>query len=135
MIIGERLRRSVIQRQDEVFVRTEFARFGSPAQVSRGLDYLIKRGILVKLGKGVYAKAKPSVLSGNAIPVSPVEVLAPIALKKLGVEIKPSRATLNYNRGDSPQIPAGTVLNTGKRRISRKLGFGSQVIQYENAHS
>lgn len=134
MNIGERLRRSVIQRQDEVFVRAEFARFGSPAQVSRGLGYLIQKGILIKLGKGVYAKAKPSMLSGNAIPVRPVEVLAPIALKKLGVDIKPSRATQSYNRGETLQIPAGTVLNTGKRRISRKLGFGSQVIQYENAH-
>ena len=131
MNIEERMKRAITQRRDDVFVRYEFSRFGSEAQVSRALRDFVSAGTLVKLGVGVYAKAKPSVLSGKAIPVKPVDVLAPIALQKLGVSVSPSKLAQAYNAGQTTQIPAGTVLNTGGRRISRKLGFGERYVRYE----
>ena len=85
MPLKDRIKRSITQRGDEVFVRNEFTKFGSPAQISRVLRGLVATGRLVKLGVGIYAKAKPSVLTGKAIPVRPVDVLAPVALQKLGV--------------------------------------------------
>ncbi|MCE2048776.1 hypothetical protein, partial [Burkholderia pseudomallei] len=88
-----------------------------------------------KIGVGVYAKAKRSALSGKPIPVEPVEFLAPEALKKLGVKVYPSRRTAEYNAGQTTQIPAGVVINTGNRRISRKLGFGQKTIEYENNYN
>lgn len=84
----------------------------------------------VKLGLGVFAKAKPSTLTGNPIPVQPLEVLAPLVLQKLGVKVKPSQAVRDYNSGTSQQQAAGIVLDTGPRRITRKLGFGKQTIAY-----
>lgn len=90
MDIESRIRRAVALRKDDVFIRAEFARFGSPAQVSRSLRQLIDAGQLVRLGLGIYAKAKPSALSGKPIPVRPVDVLIPLALKKLGVRVTPS---------------------------------------------
>jgi hypothetical protein len=131
--IVDRIRRSVANRSDEVFLRGEFERFGSPAQVSRALAMLTREGLFVRLGVGVYAKAKASVLSGEPIPVRPLEVLAPQVLRKLGVTVRPSRLTRAYNEGRSPQLPAGIVLNVGNRRISRKLGFKGKVVQYERA--
>ncbi|WP_308142671.1 hypothetical protein [Burkholderia pseudomallei] len=35
------------------------------------------------------------------------------------------------NDGSTTQLPAGGVLNTGTRRIRRKLGFGSQRVLFE----
>lgn len=131
MVLEERIKRSIAQRKDVVFVRKEFDQFGSQSQVSRALKQLVSEGKLVKLGVGIYAKAKPSVLSGKPIPVRPVDVLAPDALKKLGVEVGPSRLTEAYNTGKSTQIPAGTVFNVGQRRISRKISFGGRGIKYE----
>jgi hypothetical protein len=93
----------------------------------------VESGRLVKLGVGIYAKTKPSVLTGKAIPVRPVDVLAPIALQKLGVTVSPNRLGKAYNAGETTQIPAGTVINTGKRRISRRIGFGDRVVTYETA--
>lgn len=87
----------------------------------------------MRLGVGVYAKAKPSVLTGQPIPVRPLEVLAPEALKKLGVPVMPSRLTQDYNAGRSTQLPSGIVLNIGKRRIARKLSFNGKAVQYERA--
>ena len=131
MIVEQRLKRAITQRRDEVFVRSEFNSFGSPAQVNRALRDFIARGILVKLGVGVYAKAKSSALTGNSIPVKPVDLLAPAALQKLGVAVRASQQVAAYNAGTTTQIPAGVVLNTGGRRISRKLGFGGRYVQYE----
>lgn len=131
MKIEDKICRSVALKKDDVFLRNEFSKMGSEAQVSRALRHLVERGIVVKLGIGVYAKAKKSVLSGSAIPVKPVGILGPIALRKLGIKIYPSEITQSYNAGESTQIPAGNVINVGKRRINRKIGFGKQVITYE----
>ncbi len=126
-----RLKRSLANRRDDVFLRAEFSAFGSPAQVSRALLALQDEGVLIRLGVGVYVKAKPSVLNGEPIPIKPLEVLAPEILAKLGIQSGPSRQTSAYNDGLSTQVPAGIVLNTGKRRIRRKLGFNGKQVQYE----
>jgi hypothetical protein len=129
--VASRLKRTVDESRDDVFLRAEFACLGSATQVGRALRSLIADGVLVRLGFGVYAKAKRSILSGAPIPIRPVDVLAPIALQKLGIVVAPSQATQGYNSGSTTQLPAGIVLNTGQRRVSRKLGFGSQVVFYE----
>jgi hypothetical protein len=116
MVLEEKLKRSISNRKDQVFVCADFAGTGSEAQVSRALRNLIGRGIIVKLGVGVYAKAKKSVLSGTAIPVKPVNVLAAEALRKLGVKVYPSCRVQEYNLGATTRVPAGNVLNTGKHR-------------------
>lgn len=121
------------QASVEVFLRTNFRAFGSASQVGRALNELVERGNLVRLGVGIYAKAKPSVLSGKPIPVRPLDVLAPKALERLGVEIGEARLVLAYNSGRSTQIPAGVTVNIGTRRITRKLGFNGNIIWYERA--
>lgn len=128
-----RIKRSVANRSDDVLLRNEFDQFGSAAQVGRALRELLMDGTLVRLGLGVYAKAKPSVLTGMPIPVRPLEVLAPQALNKLGVAVMASRLTQEYNAGRSTKVPAGIVFNVGRRRIARKLGFNGKAIQYEHA--
>lgn len=133
MNIVDRIKRSVANQGADVFVRADFIPFGSPAQVSRALTELQSKGTLVKLGVGVYAKAKPSVLSGKPIPIKPLEVLAPEALRKLGIQVAESRQTREYNAGSSTQIPTGVVLGIGKQRIQRKLGFNGTFVEYERA--
>ena len=132
MSLRDKLKTSLRKRKADVFLRADFAQMGSEAQLSRALRELVDEGTIVKLGVGVYAKAKPSVLSGKPIPVRPVEVLASQALRKLGVRTYPSRMVAAYNAGDTTQLPTSVVINTGNRRIARKLGFGRQIIRYEN---
>ncbi|SHK30262.1 DUF6088 family protein [Paraburkholderia terricola] len=132
MYLEGRLKIAIAKRASDVFLRTDFARLGSEAQLGRALRSLIENGVIVKLGVGVYAKAKRSVLSGEPIPVQPVEVLAEEALGRLGVKVYPSKQVELYNAGKTTQLPAATVVNTGNRRIVRKLGFGKKTVQYEN---
>jgi hypothetical protein len=134
-LIDDRLKKAIVLTQDDVFLRSEFARFGSSAQLSRALRHLFELGTLVKLGVGVYAKAKPSALSGKPIPVKPLEVLAPLVLQKLGVKVSASQAVLDYNSGRSTQLAAGIVQDTGRRRICRKLSFGERCVSYENHYA
>ena len=133
MNITNRIRRSIRSRSDLVFRPTDFQPFGSEASVKRALKELTDIGLLVRLGVGIYAKAKPSVISGKPIPIQPLEVLGPQALIKLGVRLKESFQTAEYNAGRSTQVPTGIVVNIGKQRISRKIGFNGKFIKYEHA--
>lgn len=135
MTLRDKLRKALGRKRTNVFLRADFLDLGSEAQLSRALRNLVDEGAVVKIGVGVYAKAKRSVLSGKPIPVEPVEFLAPEALKKLGVKVYPRRQTAEYNAGTTTQIAAGVVINTGNRRISRKLGFGPKTIEYENNYN
>jgi hypothetical protein len=133
MNVTGRIIRSIGNKSDNVFLRAEFEQFGSTSQVGRAINQLESSGQLVKLGLGVYAKARISRLSGKPIPVRPLEELAPEALEKLGVDVGPSRLTRAYNSGQSTQVPVGVVINTGQRRITRQLGFNGASVQYERA--
>lgn len=59
----------------------------------------------------------------------------PLALRKLGITVKPASAAREYNAGASQQLAAGIVLDTGRRRVTRKLGFGKQTVAYENHYA
>lgn len=130
--IRERMARSIARRKGEVVMRAEFKSLGSPSQISRALKQLIKSGTIVRLGYGVYAKARPSVLSGKPFTRVSLEELAQEALKKLGVTAKLGRAAAAYARGDTMQLPARITLNTGGKRISRKIAIGASTVRYEN---
>lgn len=132
MNIADRIKRSISRSQARVFIRKDFEGFGSAAQITRAVRKLVQEQKLVRIGQGVYARAKPSVLSGKPIPERPLEELAPEALKKLGYVVRPSQAVRDYNAGITTQVPAGVVLNTGSNRVTRKLEFGGQKIRYEN---
>jgi hypothetical protein len=133
MNITDRIRRSVRGRTDLVFRPADFLTFGSEASVKRALKELTSVGILVRLGVGIYAKAKPSVISGKPIPAQPLEILGPQALAKLGIRPRQSLQTAEYNAGRTTQVPTGIVVNVGKQRISRKIGFNGKFLQYERA--
>ena len=130
--IKERMVRSIARRKGEVLLRTDFARLGSPSQISRALKALIENGRIVRLGYGVYAKAKPSILSGKPVPRAPLECLAQEALERLGVPVQLGRAQAAYASGQTTQIPVHTTFNTGNRRITRRLMVGRSIVRYEN---
>jgi hypothetical protein len=131
MNVAECILNAIATQGEDVFVRKEFSALGSSAQTGRALRKLINDGMLIRLGVGVYARTKTSVLSGQPIPAKPLEVLAVQALEKLGVRIAESRLVAAYNSGRTSQIQAGVVLNTGRRRIKRKLGFNGKFVEYE----
>lgn len=131
--VESRIRRYLARTRGPVVLRRELQALGSASQLSVALRSLMAEGVVVRIGTGIYAKAKPSVLSGKPIPVSPIEVLAPLALRKLGVSVQEPQRVREYNAGRTTQVPTGLVVNTGRRRITRKLGFNGKLVEYERS--
>lgn len=135
MNIQQRMKLSVANNRDDVFIRADFKKFGSPAQISRALIGLVNEGKLVKVGRAVYVKARPSSISGNPVPTIPLAQIAQKALIKLGVSFSLGKQQAAYQRGETTQIPIEVAFHTGIRRISRKLALGNKVVHFENNHA
>ena len=132
LTVKDRMIRSIARRKGEVVLRSDFAELGSASQISRALKELLKDGKIVRLGYGVYAKAKPSIFSGKPSTRVSLEELAFEALQKLGVNVKLGRAQTAYASGKTTQIPMRATFNTGRKRVSRKLTVGIRTVEYEN---
>jgi hypothetical protein len=120
----------IVRKKDSVFLRKDFLDLGGYDQVGRALKHLANNGKLVRIGYGLYSKARVSSLTGETIPSASLPTLAKEALERLGVKIMPSQAELAYNEGRSTQIPTGRLI-TVKSRVNRKISFKDTTIKYE----
>ena len=116
--------------ENEVFTRKDFNSIGGYDSVGRSLRRLVKKGKIIRIGHGLYAKAAISPLSGCTIPRKPLTELALEALKKFGIETFPSSYKQAYNEGRSTQVPTGRVIGV-KARIRRKIGYAGKYITFE----
>lgn len=132
MRLVDRLARSVKLRSGNVVLRSDVARFGSASQVSEALRELQQRGVLVRIGTGVYAKTRVSSVTGAIVPAGSLESLAAEALRRLGVDAEVGSAGAAYNSGVTTQMPGAVVVNTGRRRLRRKIEVGGRRLLYEN---
>jgi len=135
MKLEERMLRSIKLRSSNIILRADVAKLGSASQVSEALNSLLKKGVLVRIGTGVYAKTRKSSVTGATIPSGSLETLATEALKKMGVRVQVGRIAAEYNSGRTTQMPGTFVANTGARRISRKIAVGGRELAYENNYS
>jgi hypothetical protein len=120
----------IARKQSSVLLREDFDDLGGYDQVGRALLALTKKGKLVKIGYGLYAKTRVSSLTGKTVPVEPLPVLARNALNRLGVAALPSQAETDYRQGRSTQVPTGRLIGVNKR-ISRKIGYNNIAVNYE----
>ena len=121
----------IARKKSSIFVRSDFDDLSDYDQVGRALRNLLRKGKLVRLGYGVYAKAKKSAITGSTVPISSLPELAKEALTRLGVTIAQSQLEQAYNAGETTQVPTGRLIAV-KGRISRKLGYGGVTISYES---
>ncbi|MFZ6876265.1 DUF6088 family protein [Undibacterium sp. Di27W] len=135
MKLEERMLRSIKLRSSNIILRADVAHLGSASQVSEALNSLLKKGVLVRIGTGVYAKTRKSSVTGATIPSGSLETLATEALQKMGVRVQAGRVAAEYNSGRTTQMPGSFVANTGSRRISRKIAVGGRELAYENNYS
>lgn len=120
----------VALKKGDVFVREDFADLGGYDQVGRAIRNLVRRGALIKIGYGLYARTKVSPLDGAVIPAKIVSDLAKEALQKLGVKYFPSTLEQDYNAGQTTQVPTGRLIAVSGR-ITRKIGYNGANIFYE----
>lgn len=133
MTLEERIRRSIAKRPGLVILRSELAPLGSSAQVGRVLTRLVNDGKLVRVSQGAFAKTRINKLTGKLTAAGTLEDISAELFNKLGVTILPCSLVSEYNSGTSTQLPMSTTINTGRRRISRKVVVGGRQLSYEGA--
>jgi hypothetical protein len=130
--IETRMLQYVRGRHRRIVLREDLTGIGSAASLSRALRALQSRGVLVRIGMGIYAKTRVSSVTGRRVPAGSLEALSVEALNRLGVKVRPGRAAQAYNAGATTQLPGSFVVNTGSRRISRKITAGGRSLGLEH---
>lgn len=130
--LKEKILLRISLKKDKVFIRDDFGDLGGYDQVGRVLKQLTDESKLLKIGYGLYAKAKISSITGTITPQASLPDLAWEALAKLGVKVSPSKSLLLYNAGKTTQVPTGRVVAVD-RRVSRKITYRGAVIYYERS--
>ncbi len=120
----------ISRRKKPILLREDFSDLGGYDQVGRALRKIAEKGVVIRIGYGLYAKAKQSALTGETVPVVSLPTLGREALRRLRVRTVPSKAELDYKEGRSTQVPTGRMIGV-KDRISRKIGFKDAHISYE----
>lgn len=132
----ETLENQVIKRIErkrrDVFLRADFDDLGGYDQVGRVLGQFVRAGRLVKIGSGLYARARPSTLDGKPTPVKGLRALAEEALRRLGIGTAPTRLEQVYSEGKTTQVPSGRRLAVD-RRVRRKIGYNGALMSFERA--
>ena len=115
-----------------VLLRSDFADLSGYDQVGRALKQLVDQGQLVRIGKGLYTRARPSAVTGEpTIAVSGgFKAASRAALTRLGYQWEPSLAEQRYNQNETTQVSA-TASVVVQGRLNRKIEFGKQSLQYQ----
>lgn len=132
MKLEARLLKAINRQAGLVVLRSDVASLGSTSQVSSALRVLVDRGILVRIGVGLYAKTRVNSFTGETVPAGSLETVATQALQRLGIRVSVGAAAAEYNAAGTSQLPRDFVVNTGKRRIRRKIIVGGRGLRHEN---
>ena len=129
MSIKARIQKRLSRSKRYVFVRADFKDIAGYDQVGRVLCGLVKSGELLKVGYGVYTKARKNPITGRLMPACPGGSDAVIleALERLNIGYSLGRSSTKYLSGESTQIPAYTQIQT-PYRFKRRLSVGSSRL-------
>jgi hypothetical protein len=123
--------RRIEHKRGDAFVRADFEDLDGYDQVGRALRKIVREGRLVRVGRGLYARARPSITSGEPVPARGLTTLTE-ALGRVGIETVPTRLEQAYNAGETTQVPTGRVVGV-TRRVRRKVGYGGISLSFERA--
>ena len=125
-----RLLKRIDRKRGDVFLRSDFRDLGGYDQVGRALRLLVRKGLLLKIGHGLYTRAAPSPFDGTPAPVKGLRAVAAEALDRLGVKSAPTDFEKAYDAGQTTQVPAGRVVAVQKR-VRRKIGYNGTYVSFE----
>ena len=129
--LEERLERRIARKRGDVFLRADFGDMGGYDQVGRALRQLVLKGQLMKIGQGLYSRARKSPFSDKPVPPKGLGTLTE-ALGRLGVEVLPTRLQQANNEGRTTQVPTGRVVAV-RERVRRQVGYNGVYLKFERA--
>lgn len=114
MKLEEQIRDAVSRQTSNVILRADVAGMGSSSQISTALKTIQKKGMLIRIGKGIYVKSAIDPATGAILPLQALEALAVETASRLGMN------------GPILRIPHGAT--KGHRRNGLKLSIGNSVV-------
>lgn len=113
----------------EVFIRSDFKKIADYDQVGRALKELVSDGELIRVGYGLYAKARKNRISGKPMvaAVGGFRQVAEESLKRLKVKWDYDSATKSYQKG-SNQIPTKNIEIATTDRFNRQISLGNNRV-------
>lgn len=129
MTIKARILKRLSRSKRYVFMRVDFKDIAGYDQVGRVLCDLVKSGELLKVGYGIYTKARKNPITGKVMPACPGGSDAVIleALERLKVGYSFDKNSAKYLSEESTQIPAYTQIET-PYRFKRRLSVGNSRL-------
>ena len=129
MTIADRVEARIKRSKRDVFLREDFDDLGGYDQIGRALRQMCEKGLLLKVGYGVYAKARRNRINSRLMIASPggPDAVLIATLDRLKVPYELKGLTAAYAAGKSTQVPAFMEVKP-KKRFSRKLKIGSRVF-------
>ncbi|WP_299141031.1 S-adenosylhomocysteine hydrolase [uncultured Vibrio sp.] len=130
MTAVERVYQKIKRSRRYVFERKDFDGFASYDQIGRALRQLVKQGELIKLGYGLYTKARMNSLTDRPMPTNPggSDALMREILKMKGVDFEMDKLSLQSLSGKSTQIPSSIQYSWNPKQFNRKLAVGNRVL-------
>lgn len=113
------------------FVRRDFEDLGGYDQIGRTLRKIVRESLLVRVGQGPFARARPSLTSGEPVPARGIATLTE-ALGRIGIDTVPPCLEQADNAGETTQVPIGRVVGV-PRRMRRRIGYGGIDLSFELA--
>jgi len=136
MTITSKVKARINRSKRYVFARADFTDIAGYDQVGRVLKKLVDAGDLLRIGYGLYTKARKNRITGNLMPASPAGADGVIleAIKKryysnveVGIDYKFDEFSQRSLDGDSLQIPASFKIITNNR-FKRKIVVNNSAI-------
>lgn len=133
MTIQNRIEVRVKRSKRSVFIRSDFEDIAGYDQVGRALRNLTRNGVLMKIGYGLYARARTNRIMGKLIPdnAAGADGVLIEAMQRLDVEHKLDDLSNKYFAGQSSQIPANVKIIPLDPRFTRKIAVGKRYINKE----
>lgn len=130
MTINRKVQTRVKRSKGSVFLRSDFKDIVDYDQVGRALRELVREGLLIKIGYGLYARARINSITGNVMADNPSgsDGVVIEAMEKLGVKYQLDDLSRMNLSGDSTQIPAKVKIIPKSSRFTRKIAIGTQFV-------
>lgn len=125
MKIESRILSSIKHRSGAVLLRRDVVGMGSASQVSESLKALQVKGVIVRVGAGVYVKSVKESTTGAVRLIASAEDVAMEVFQRLGVVV-----CIAQSGGANAPGTDALALDTGSRRIKRRLSIGGKSVVY-----
>lgn len=123
---------TISNSQSFVFQSKEFDDQGSVNDIEQVLNDLVKRKKLLRIGIGIYAKARINALTGEVMPDfrGGAKSLLCYTLDKLCIEYTFDEWTLKYQAGETTQVPGNPqIIVKNKTALTDSLNVQGTTLE------